>query len=233
MTTNTFDTNMTTTFSSSADWYGMKCYCNNSNIKITAVTKDSDCAHTKCAIYTTDGTNTKLAEATFSSNVATFNLEISSGVSYAVVCHSDGSTANSVRNNSPSFPYNNTDLNGTQRCYVNGGTYYDYGTTSAINILSVTTESTITNITVQPTALALSTDQPIINVKIHAQPLDIGAIMSAIQPIMTIVYPQWTSGTRGINTKYPFTSGLTARTTSQTGHVENLIPQKSYLNKKW
>lgn len=34
-----------------------------------------------------------------------------------------------------------------------------------------------------------------------------------------------TSGTKEIRTSYPFTSGLTAGTTSQTGRVENLTPE--------
>ena len=34
-----------------------------------------------------------------------------------------------------------------------------------------------------------------------------------------------TSGTRAIRSSYPFTSGLIAETTSQTGHQENLIPE--------
>jgi hypothetical protein len=38
-----------------------------------------------------------------------------------------------------------------------------------------------------------------------------------------------TSGTKEIATRYPFTSGLTAKTTSQTGHQENLIPEEGSL----
>jgi hypothetical protein len=34
------------------------------------------------------------------------------------------------------------------------------------------------------------------------------------------------SGTKDIATRYPVTSGLTAGTTSQTGHQENLVPQE-------
>lgn len=33
-----------------------------------------------------------------------------------------------------------------------------------------------------------------------------------------------TIGEKELKTKWPFTSGLTAKTTSQTGHKENLIP---------
>jgi hypothetical protein len=33
------------------------------------------------------------------------------------------------------------------------------------------------------------------------------------------------SGTRHIATRYPVTSGLTAQTTKQTGHQENLKPE--------
>lgn len=35
-----------------------------------------------------------------------------------------------------------------------------------------------------------------------------------------------TSGTKEIRTSYPFTSGLIAGTTTQTGRVENLIPEQ-------
>jgi len=38
-----------------------------------------------------------------------------------------------------------------------------------------------------------------------------------------------TSGTKEIRTSYPFTSGLVARTTSQTGHEENLIAEEGSL----
>lgn len=36
-------------------------------------------------------------------------------------------------------------------------------------------------------------------------------------------------GTKEIATRYPVTSGLTAGTTSQTGHEENLVPQEGSL----
>lgn len=35
-----------------------------------------------------------------------------------------------------------------------------------------------------------------------------------------------TSGTKEIATRYPVVKGLTAGTTSQTGNVENLIPEE-------
>lgn len=38
-----------------------------------------------------------------------------------------------------------------------------------------------------------------------------------------------TSGTKEIRTSYPFTSGLTAGTTSQTGHEEHLIAEEGSL----
>lgn len=40
-------------------------------------------------------------------------------------------------------------------------------------------------------------------------------------------------GTRAISKNYPVTDGLTAETTTQTGHQERLIPQmKSNVSKK-
>lgn len=36
-------------------------------------------------------------------------------------------------------------------------------------------------------------------------------------------------GTKEIATRYPVTDGLIARTTSQTGHQENLIPEEGSL----
>ena len=42
-----------------------------------------------------------------------------------------------------------------------------------------------------------------------------------------------TSGTKEIRTSYPSTDGLTARTTSQTGHIENLTPENSVVQKKY
>ena len=38
-----------------------------------------------------------------------------------------------------------------------------------------------------------------------------------------------TKGTKALANRYPVTSGLTAETTSQTGHAENLIPTDGTL----
>jgi len=40
------------------------------------------------------------------------------------------------------------------------------------------------------------------------------------------------SGTRAISKKYPSVDGLTAETTKQTGHKENLVPSGKSLLKK-
>lgn len=47
-----------------------------------------------------------------------------------------------------------------------------------------------------------------------------------------VVVATGSKGTRAVRTSYPYTSGLTAGTTKQTGHKENLVPQQGSLVSK-
>jgi len=91
----------------------------------------------------------------------------------------------------------------------------------------------VTNKTITPAALAISTAQPIVNIKITPTPLSISnsltvssVVISGVEPRMDIA---GTIRTRIIKTYYPIKEALVAGITKQAGRSMFLVPQNSLV----
>lgn len=97
-----------------------------------------------------------------------------------------------------------------------GGMFEIWGTSATVNI------------TIEPAALAVSTDEPIINVRISANPLSLSDALVVKSVVIYGAEPHMdmagTLKTRIVKTSYPFKSALVARITSQTGRSMQLLP---------
>lgn len=110
----------------------------NLMVNLIAINKDASSGCTRA--YLLNSSNSTLVNATFNTNIASFNYTLIQGLNYSAICDNDGSAYTASYNPSaPAYPFTATNVN-----FVTGYQNGAYSSSDQLNILSVTTQA-ITN----------------------------------------------------------------------------------------
>lgn len=194
--------------------------------KIIKVTKTSVCTATKAYIYSGDATTigTMLDSSTFSGDEATFSKSMANATFYWILCDANGGSY--VSDEGPySSGRGSTNVTWQANWHEWGGG--GFGNANFLRgIQSVTTNDT-SDIIVTPTALVLSTDEPAVNIKIHAKPLSLGASLVLGNVNIVIVnspIPTYSHGQKEIKRSWNYPDA----------DILNLIPEeRSLITSAW
>jgi len=168
-TTATFATNAYMNSSSASDTHGVNMTAagtantqngvqiqTNTATNLTRVVKSADCTAPKCKIYADSGSNSPtgsaLATANFVGVNADFNLSLSNGTKYYILCDNDGSNYTRDESTSASYPYNRTNVN-----FLRSWTGSDR-TDVVANVMSVETSAAPSNLVVKTNSITLTAD---------------------------------------------------------------------------
>ena len=226
--TDTYGANDTSQGTLNVEYYGITIETNLATT-LTKVTKSATCTATKSYLYS--AASSLLDTQSFSGNDAVFSYALASLTKYYIVAGSDDASFTGAYT-TVTHPVAGTNIDCIGRCVVNPPAAVSELAVGYIHAINSVTSDASVNVTVTPSTLTLSTtaQTPTIIVLIipavltlTASPLDGWVSISGTYQVV--------GGTGGIRTRaianrYPVTSGLTAGTTSQTGHQENLIPQE-------
>lgn len=148
MTVDAHGITLTTSATGETGTFGMR-FTTNTACTLTTVTKESSCTATRAVLK--NSSHTVLDTASFSGDDATFNYALSDSTEYSISADSNGSSyTRRYHNSSPGYPISGTNVDWVGN--INNDTDL---TGDAHNIESITT-TTVTNATVNPTALALT-----------------------------------------------------------------------------
>lgn len=195
--------------------------------------KDSSCTATTW--YVQDSGGTQLATGSFSGDTATINYHFTNTTVFRLMCDAGGgSHTERYKLNSNSYPVDYTEFEMTatvdattiettvvgMRAWISVDVTQDVSATvtpSALT-LSTTAQTPIVTVTITPSALTMTLS------------IQTPTIREASSAYVVVGTGQHDS--KYLKRNWPITDGLTAGATSQTGHTENLIPEKSLIRRE-